>query len=151
MCRSDRLPVYGNGDSRNTPAECIHISGQTGRGVYAGVRFRYGVDAVSGATGSAPRRGTVVGAKAQDVQSGYPSRSNIPISRDQSLQCVASGIRCWGALCDLRGSPHFPAVEEAISGWSACFPAGETFQECPPHLVELSFCWDTISASEPKP
>ena len=44
----------------------------------------------------------------------FIGRSNFSKGCDLSLTCVAPRIRCWGAVRDLRGRPHFPPTEEAV-------------------------------------
>ena len=68
------------------------------------------------------------------------------------LKCFpsfAAGIRCYFSFCELRGTPHFPVRERAISEWSAIFLPGSTYSNyvgyirkaC--HFLEQPLSWDT--------
>ena len=52
---------------------------------------------------------------------------------DLTLKRVASGIRSWGAFCDMSGGPHLLPTEAAAIAWSAYFCAGRTFRQYPHH------------------
>ena len=61
-------------------------------------------------------------------------RTNVARSCELSLKSVASGIRRWGAFCELTGCERFPPSEEAVLAGSAYVSAGRTFQMYLPRL-----------------
>ena len=64
------------------------------------------------------------------------SAVNVLRQAEYTLPCIASGIQCWAAYCDLTNSPYYPPTSERVCAWATLFRPGRSFGNYLAHLAK---------------